>query len=518
MIAGKKYTIESPKHCPNCRKQRRLSFRNERNLFRRSCNLTQKPFIALYPQDSKYTVYNSAAWWSDAWDALDYGRDFDFNEPFFEQFRELMEKVPHLGMINSYNENSDYCAHSIYYKDSYICVSGVECENCYYTYFANHSKDCMDCAIIFRGERCYECINCENVSFSIFAQECRNSHDLIACADMAGCANCIGCAGLRNKNYYLFNEEVSKKDFEEYKKNLHENWEKEFPIVKEKFEKLRAQTPCKALQLVNTENAIGDHLQNCKNAYDAFYCENLEDAAYCWNIPKKGKDIIDMNYSPSCETSAEGVSALNAQNTFATITCWDVSDVFYSILCFNSKNLFGCFGLRNKNYCILNKQYTQEEYEKLVPQIIEHMGGIGRAHGASAEPVGGQWSQFFPSELSFFPYDQSVAQEYFPKEMTPEKIEKSQSSTSETPDIHTCKTCSKKYKIIAQEKNFYKEMKIPTPEICPECRHKQRQERKASNFLWNRKCDKCLTETKTSWPPNKAQKIYCEKCYLAEMY
>ena len=29
--------------------------------------------------------------------------------------------------------------------------------------------------------------------------------------------------------------------------------------------------------------------------------------------------------------------------------------------------------LRNKSYCILNKQYTKEEYEELVPKIIEHM-------------------------------------------------------------------------------------------------------------------------------------------------
>jgi hypothetical protein len=29
--------------------------------------------------------------------------------------------------------------------------------------------------------------------------------------------------------------------------------------------------------------------------------------------------------------------------------------------------------LKNKSYCILNKQYTKEEYEKLVSKIIEKM-------------------------------------------------------------------------------------------------------------------------------------------------
>ncbi|MDP2669631.1 MAG: hypothetical protein Q8O99_01100 [bacterium] len=35
--------------------------------------------------------------------------------------------------------------------------------------------------------------------------------------------------------------------------------------------------------------------------------------------------------------------------------------------------MFGCSNLRNKQYCIFNKQYTQEEYEQLVPKIITHM-------------------------------------------------------------------------------------------------------------------------------------------------
>jgi hypothetical protein len=39
----------------------------------------------------------------------------------------------------------------------------------------------------------------------------------------------------------------------------------------------------------------------------------------------------------------------------------------------NVSHLFGCIGLRNQQYCILNKQYTKEEYEKTVALIIEHM-------------------------------------------------------------------------------------------------------------------------------------------------
>ena len=45
----------------------------------------------------------------------------------------------------------------------------------------------------------------------------------------------------------------------------------------------------------------------------------------------------------------------------------------YSMYGSSVSNIFGCVGVQNKQYCILNKQYTKEEYEALVPKIIEHM-------------------------------------------------------------------------------------------------------------------------------------------------
>jgi hypothetical protein len=41
LVSGlKKIQIPSPTLCPDCRQQRRLSFRNERNLYRRKCDAT----------------------------------------------------------------------------------------------------------------------------------------------------------------------------------------------------------------------------------------------------------------------------------------------------------------------------------------------------------------------------------------------------------------------------------------------------------------------------------------------
>ena len=66
-------------------------------------------------------------------------------------------------------------------------------------------------------------------------------------------------------------------------------------------------------------------------------------------------------------------SALNCYKTIFSIRCWASRDNLFLNECDSCFCCFACIGLRNKQYCILNKQYTREEYEVLVPRIIEHM-------------------------------------------------------------------------------------------------------------------------------------------------
>ncbi|MBI4652772.1 hypothetical protein HY750_00770 [Candidatus Kuenenbacteria bacterium] len=70
-----------------------------------------------------------------------------------------------------------------------------------------------------------------------------------------------------------------------------------------------------------------------------------------------------------CSSVAGGVNRIK----FCYRCYLNCSNIEYSNHCHSSSNLFGCVGLRHKEYCILNKQYTKEEYEKLVPKIIKHM-------------------------------------------------------------------------------------------------------------------------------------------------
>jgi hypothetical protein len=58
--------------------------------------------------------------------------------------------------------------------------------------------------------------------------------------------------------------------------------------------------------------------------------------------------------------------------------------------------------LKDKEYCILNKQYTKEEYEKIVSDIISYMIQTSER------------GEYFPVWTSSYAYNKSDAQSWYP--------------------------------------------------------------------------------------------------------
>lgn len=97
---GKKFSIPTPTLCPQEREKRRLAFRNERNLYRRTCDLSGQQLISLYSPDKPYKVYAHQLRRSDQRNPMDYGRDYDFSKSFAENFQALLLEVPRTSCIN----------------------------------------------------------------------------------------------------------------------------------------------------------------------------------------------------------------------------------------------------------------------------------------------------------------------------------------------------------------------------------------------------------------------------------
>lgn len=202
IAAYKKFGFEPLPICFPHQHQWRLSFRNDRFLHRRKCDLTGADIISMYPQDTPYKVYEREAWFSDRWDPLTYGRPFNFNRSFFEQFAKLQKEVPRVSMFQANCVNSEYCNCTMYDKNCYLIFGGDYDEDCMYGALPMYCKDSLDCDWTNQCELCYFCAyseKCYNCSFTFFSKNCSN------CAfveDCIGCNECILSTNLRNKSYY----------------------------------------------------------------------------------------------------------------------------------------------------------------------------------------------------------------------------------------------------------------------------------------------------------------------------
>jgi hypothetical protein len=526
---GKKEQIPPPNLCPDCRTQRRLSYRNEHFLYKRKCDLTGKEIVSQFAQDKPHKVYDQETWWSDKWDAMEYGQDFDFNRPFFEQFQELLLKTPLISntVVNSVNcEYNSFCVDS---KDCYLCSRVGNDEKCFYSALPIKSYKCFDCLIIFESQKCFECINCYNCYNCKYSEQSKTCSDCYLCFDCIGCKNCFGCVGLRNAEYYFFNKKYLK---EEYEKLVKENWTGSHSKIQElikKYEEHKSTFPVRHVFMLNAENATGDFITNSKDVHNSFGIEESETIIDSWGT-EYSKDISNSNFIYYGEKCYENISNSQSTNILFTFTVLKgVHDVMYSIQCFNNTHdCFGCVSLKQKKYCILNKQYTKSEYEDMLPRIIEHMRTTG------------EWGEFFPMKLSPFGYNETLANDYFPcnKEDAiasganwyDEKHVKDSEKSYEIPDNindvddeitkHTlkCEKSGKPYKIVNQELEFYRENLIPIPRLCPYERYRRRLNKRNPHKLWDRKCNKCGNNIKTSYSPERPEKVYCEKCYLETVY
>ena len=127
----KKIDVPPPTWCPDCRLLRRILWRNDKNFYKRPDSRTGQMIFSLYPENAPIKVYDYDYWISDAWDALSYGKDYDFSKPFFEQLNELIKDVPFTSRSVIYMVNSDYSMNATALKNCYMVFGGAYSEDSY---------------------------------------------------------------------------------------------------------------------------------------------------------------------------------------------------------------------------------------------------------------------------------------------------------------------------------------------------------------------------------------------------
>lgn len=398
------FLIAPPKLTPPERLCRRLAFRNQLHVYSVKSAFSGKDIVSMFPPDSPFPVVSSKEWFADSWSGLEYGRAPDFSRSFLEQFLDLRNVVPHMARSALFNENSEFSNNLSYCKNCYFVFNTTHAVDCLYGENVWRSNDCIDCTHVAESELCYDCIMCERCYALQSSRECEGCSDSYYLLGCRGCRCCFGCVNLRRREYCIYNEQVSQEDYELFISQIDFTSRNVRAEILRKAEALWKQHPRPHITVEHCEDCSGNFLFHSKNVVDGYFVRDAESTVYSSFLYGGAKDCRDFTFvGLNAELMYE--CAWSGFHCLLCRFCWwclQSEDLLYCWHCVRCRHCFGCAGLENGEYCIFNKKYSREEYELLVPRLIEHMRQTG------------EWGEFFPMSISPIPYNHSMAQRFYP--------------------------------------------------------------------------------------------------------
>ncbi len=413
-VSGKVFTIDErdlafyakinvplPTLCPEERERRRWAWRGK-NFHIRKCDKCQGPAMSYFsPNINTIKTYCETCFLGDE-AVTDLEADFDFSRPFFEQFMELYYQVPkNAGNIGHENQNSQYIICSCRNRDCYLVDETDECQDCAFCYNVQNCKDIIASIYVRDSEIGYQLKKAENCYACFFSENIFHCHNSAFLKNCRSCRHCLFCTDLNSKEYHIFNKPVSKEEYEKYWQFIFSHNRQNLAEAQTKWAEFLKANPTSDQVMVQAEGCSGNYITNSKDCQDCYFIDNCRDCRYCSEI-HHSKDCYDISiYEGELMYETLHAGPKGYGNYFCQLM-WFCSDVYYSIECWNSKDCFGCTGLKNRQYCILNKQYSKDEYFALRDKIIAHMRETG------------EYGEFFPTKYSPHAYNHTMAQRFYP--------------------------------------------------------------------------------------------------------
>jgi CxxC-x17-CxxC domain-containing protein len=528
--------VPPPNFCPTCRRIRRLLHMNQMRLFKRKCNAPNhdEMMISILSEECPFPVYDYKYFIGDEFDPFSFGIEYKEGNSPMEILFELRKKFPMPSFLNRdpSSINSDYSNGGRDVKNGYYVFGCYHDEDIWYSNLISRSRNIMDSNTVRDSEFVYEGLYSDHLyksSFIYFSNNCIDSMFLFDCHN---CQDCFGCVNLRNARFNVFNEQLSKEKYEEFIKSIYPLSQKALSNYEEKFWKLVKALPANAPRNIVVNNVCGINLVNCKNLYDVIRANDSENICHA-DGALTHKDSMDFLFSGGNSSLLYMTTNIGSQSSRVKFSvsskfCTDCEFIF------NSKNLnncFMCFGLQNKSYCVLNKQYNEEEYYKIVDKIKIEM--LKR----------GEYSDGTDFKFSAQAYNFSLAQISYPLE-NGEIIKLggyiAQEPESNVGDIEVvkysnipnvigevmdnilnkailCEKSNKPFRITESELGFYRRMNLPLPNMHPSLRIGRRLSFVAEGKKYKAICTKCGKEIESLFDPKENYILYCEDCYKREV-
>jgi len=320
--------------------------------------------------------------------------DYDFSKNFFENMGLLFNKVqlPALSIFSSENSNyGDAIGNS---KNCYLSYSLFECENILYSYNAKYSRNVFNSVLVREtSENIYYSSGIIKSYAVFYSKYIVNSSDIRFSSNLQWCTECIFCDNLLNQSYCIKNKKYEKEEYEAMKKDILQD--------KENFAKRNEEVNIHGMILWGKNNT-GWFIIGSENVTDGYFCESVKNvrnaifAGFGWWYENL-RNVFNCGGGESWANIYWWISNAwwsNDLNNILSMSCSNCYYTYYTMWC---SYCIGCIGLKNKSFCILNKEYNKEERFVLADKIFQQMDKDGIL-----------W-EFFPWTMNPFYFNDTVA-------------------------------------------------------------------------------------------------------------
>lgn len=290
---------------------------------------------------------------------------------FLKDYQNLKEQSPVILNHGLKSENTDYTDYIYRSKNIYFGFYGGKNTDSAYIFNCQQVTDCFDCNHLVESELCWECTDsygCYGCSYLDYCTSCTNCHFSYY---LRHCQDCFGCVLLQHKSHCIFNVQYSPK---EYRAVTRELFQKPAEEHFRRLAELKKKFPVPPSYQSKTENCdFGDYLYHSVNCYSCFDCLGSQNCLYSLELDRC-QDCVDCSFLHECELCWECTGAGHSYNCSFIENGDYLRDCHFCSHCYKSEYLFGCVNLTHTKYCILNKQYSKEDFFKKVAQIKKELG------------------------------------------------------------------------------------------------------------------------------------------------
>ena len=534
----KTFKVPPPNYCPVCRKMRRMAHMNYVRLSKRKCDAPEhgEMIISILPEECPFPVYDYHYYTSDEFNPFSFGVEYKNGESPMETFLALRKKVPMPSFLNRdpSSINSEYSNGGQNMKNGYFVFTCHDVENAWYSNVILKGRNIMDSYWITDSESIYENIFSDHIyqsSFVYFSSGCTDCKFIFDCRN---CSNCFGCVNLRNQKYCVFNKQFTKEEYEKFLESVYPLSKDMLAEYKKKFWGLVKSLPMNGTRNIAITNSSGNNLRNSKNLYDVTDADRSENIAHSDGIITL-KDAMDVTFTgdgANLVYSGVNIGTLASNIKFSVSTKFS-NDCEFTFNSKNSSNCFMCFGFQKANYCILNKQYSKDDYYKVLDEIKSEMLKRGEYSDGVGMEFSAQAYNFSIGQISFPLSDREIInlggyvakdpetnagnQEFLFGSQVPATIEE---VTDEILNkAIKCEKTGRPFRITPSELEFYRKMKLPLPTVHPSVRMEERiRHFTANGKSYKTTCAKCDKKILAMFDSSENFILYCEDCFKKEIY